>query len=288
MRSPLFLIFLLLHFLLFSNPALTKGEDELITVFVPSVPGIEKLLSENPTEAKKKGQKSIWKDDKIPEADILMSLIKPYSYLPQAMDMPQSFAMIFQPDPSLNRGEEPVRSDLLGDVEEIRYLDNKAWGANVALAEPGLYQFILEAKPFWNQEKNEYLQQNAKLFLPVLSSGSAWDKAASQGLEIVPLTRPYGLINPAFFSAKVLNNGKALADVRIRAARLNADKSSAPNRWSRDLETRTDGEGIFSLIFNEAGWWFCEAMTLGEPLKGPDGQMKETKKSAILWLYVGP
>ena len=288
MRSSLFPIFLILHVLIFSNPVLAGAEDELITVFVPSVPGIEKLLSENAGEAKKKGQKSIWKDDNVPEADILMSLIQPYSYKPQAMDMPQSFAMIFQPDSGMETGEEAIRRDLLGDVEEIRYLDNKAWGANVALAEPGLYQFILEAKPFWNQEKNEFLQQNAKLFLPVLSAGRGWDKALSQGLEIVPLTRPYGLIKPAFFSGRVLNNGKAVPDVRIRAARLNADKSAAPNRWSRDLETRTDSEGIFSLLLNEGGWWFCEAITDGEPLKGPDGQMKETQKSAILWLYVGP
>lgn len=272
--------------LLFFSPGQAKVEEDLITVFVPSVPGIEKLISERAPESKDKGQKSIWKNDDIPEADILMSLMKPQAYLASAMDMPQSFAMIFQADQALSSEEKPVRKDLLGDVEEIRYLDKKAWGANVALPEPGLYQFIMESKPFWDEKKNKYFQQSAKLYLPVLSNGSGWDKAVSQDLEIVPLTRPYGLQNPAFFSARLVKNGKAVEDTPVYAGRLNVNKKSSPSRWLEQMESRTDQAGIFSFVLNESGWWYCEATVQGEPLKGTDGEMKEVRKSAIIWLYV--
>lgn len=282
----IFLPVCLLVFLLVLFSSGQSRADDIVTVFVPSVPGIEKLLSESSVEAKSRKEKSIWKNDDIPEADILMSLMQPQAYQAWDMDMPQSFALFFQADREGWPEESPVRKDLLGDVEEIRYLDKKAWGANVALPEPGLYQFIMEGKPFWNEKKNEFFQQSAKLYLPVLSNGSGWDKPVSQDLEIVPLTRPYGLQNPAFFSAMLLKNGKAVSNARVMAGRLNVNKKAAPSRWHEQMETRTDQAGIFSFVLNEAGWWYCEALVRGEPLKGTDGQMKEARKSAIIWLYV--
>lgn len=281
MRSALSFICGAVLALLSCFPGAAIAEEDIVTVFVPSVPGIEKLLSENRTEIQNK--KSIWKNDDIPEADILMSLMKPGAYLPYPMDMPQSFAMIFQADAE---GAEPVRRDLLGDVEEIRYLDKKAWGANVALAEPGLYQFILEGKPFWDERKEIFLQQSAKLFLPVLSDGSGWSSPVSQGLEIVPLTRPYGLSSPALFSARVMSDGNAVSGALVKAGRMNINKKAPATRWLDILETVTGPDGIFSIVLNQAGWWYCEAVVQGEPLKGPDGQMKEAVKSAIIWLYV--
>lgn len=277
--------FLALLLVLFSNGQ-ARADDDITTVFVPSVPGIEKLLSESLAGAKNKGEKSIWKNDDIPEADILMSLMQPQAYQAWDMDMPQSLALFFQADKEDGLAESPARKDLLGDVEEIRYLNKKAWGANVALPEPGLYQFIMEGKPFWNEKKNEFFQQSAKLYLPVLSNGSGWDKAVSQDLEIVPLTRPYGLQNPAFFSAMLVKNGKAVSNAQVMAGRLNVNKKASPSRWHGQMETRTDQAGIFSFVLNEAGWWYCEASIKGEPLKGTDGQMKEARKSAIIWLYV--
>ncbi len=285
MRLFILLCYLAVIFPLSVKPGLAADED-IITVFVPSVPGIEKLLSENGGEARAKGQKSIWRDDTIPEADILMTLMQPNAYLAHGMDMPQSFAVLFQPDKAEGGEENPVRKDLLGDVEEIRYLDTKAWGANVALADPGLYQFIMEGKPFWNERKDEYYQQSAKLYLPVLSDGRGWDRSAGQGLEIVPLTRPYGLQEPALFTAKVLFNGKAVNEAEVIAGRLNVNKKAAPTRWHGKLETRTDQAGVFSVILNSPGWWYCEAVIKGEPLKGADGQMKDVRKSSIIWLYV--
>lgn len=261
---------------------LATAQEDLITVFVPSVPGIESLPADSGT-GKNAGKKSLWKDDRIPEADILMSLIRPYAYAPQAMDRPKSFAMIFQAD---DQQSAPVRKDLLGDVEEIRYLEEKAWGANVELAEPGLYQFLLEGKPVWNPEKDYYLQQYAKLFVPVLSDGAGWDKAVAQGLEIVPLSRPYGLVCPALFTGRLINNDKAVANAKVAAGRINTNKKKAPTRWHIQLESRTDAAGVFSIIFNEPGWWFCEASIEGDPLKGTDGELKEVKKSAIIWIYV--
>ncbi len=282
MKTFLFICFII-PVISFAWPDYVKADEDIITVFVPSVPGIEKLISENSPDSKKKTGKIIWKNEDIPEADILMSLMKPDSYLPYAMDMPQSFAMIFYGD---SGGEEPVRKDLLGDIEEIRYLDQRAWGANVALAEPGLYQFLLEGKPFWDEKKDKYFQQNVKLYLPVLSDGAGWDNTVTRGLEIIPLTRPYGLMAPAFFSARVVNDGKDVSGARVKAGRINIGKKSAPSRWHNYLETRTSQEGVFSFVLNQAGWWYCEAIIQGEPLKGTDGKMKELKKSAVIWVYV--
>lgn len=278
-------LFIAMVLLLYFSVQPVRAQEEIITVFVPSVPGIDALPNKNQGDAKGKKVKSIWKNEEIPEADILMSLMRPHAYEPFAMDRPQSFAMFFQADKAGENGEA-ARKDLLGDVEEIRYLDQKAWGANVALAEPGLYQFLLEGKPVWDAEKNRYFQHMAKLYVPVLSEGAGWDKAISQGLEIVPLNRPFGLRSPALFRGRLQNGDKPVANTRIVAGRINSSKKPAQTIWHRTLESRTDTEGIFSFIFNEPGWWYCKASVEGEPLKGNDGEMKDMEKSAILWIYV--
>lgn len=269
--------------LLSAPPHMCRAEEDIVTVFVPSVSEIDKLPSEKESGAKNGSGRLMWKNENVPEADILMTLMRPRSRTPYGMDMPQSFAMIFQPD----KGGEPVRKDLLGDAEEILYRDQKAWGANVELPEPGLYQFVAEGKPFWDERKGIYLQQSAKVFLPVLSGGSGWENPAGQSMEIIPLSRPYGLRCPALFSALALHDGRPAAGIPVSAALISsAGKNPAASRWSGFMESRTDSSGIFSFVFNQPGWWICDAAAAGDPLKGADGQMKEVRKSAIIWVYV--
>ncbi|MDE5878614.1 MAG: DUF4198 domain-containing protein, partial [Desulfovibrio sp.] len=183
-------------------------------------------------------------------------------------------------------GAQPERRDLLGDVEEIRYLDQKAWGANVALDKPGLYQFILEGRPWWDEERQIFLRHQATLALPVHGVDRGWSEPTGQSFEIVPLTRPFGLSAPALFSGRVLLDGKALAGVKVRMLRINADGAAAPSPWHEDMAAISNAEGEFSFLLAQPGWWCCEAITDGSPLKGPDGELKPVERAALFWLFV--
>ncbi|MDD4701452.1 MAG: DUF4198 domain-containing protein [Desulfovibrio sp.] len=225
------------------------------------------------------------------QVDVLITMMRPFQNQGLVMDMPQLFAVLRYDNASPVKDGlvQPVRRDLLGDVEEIGYLDHKSWGANVALTTPGLYQFIIEGRPWWDAAQGKFLQHYVKTMLPVHGVERGWDQPVGQIFEIQALTRPFGLTAPALFTGVALLNGKPLPNAAVRMARINTEKRTVPTPWHEELSARTDKAGQFSFILNQPGWWCCTALTPGDPLKGPDGQPKPLSLGALLWLYVdGP
>lgn len=222
------------------------------------------------------------------QVDVLITMMRPFQNQGLVMDMPQLFAVLRYDNASPVKDGliQPERRDLLGDVEEIGYLDQKAWGANVALAHPGLYQFIIEGRPWWDAAHGQFLQHYVKAVLPVYGVERGWDQAVGQTFEIQPLVRPFGLTAPALFSGVVLLHGKPLANASVRMSRINTEKRTVPTPWHEEMAARSDKAGQFSFILNQPGWWYCVAITPGDPLKGPDGQPKALNLGAVFWLYV--
>lgn len=147
------------------------------------------------------------------EVDVLITMMRPFQHEGLGMDMPQLFAVLRYDEatPVKDGVLQPERRDLLGDVEEIRYLDQKAWGANVALASPGLYQFIIEARPWWDAARDRFVQHYVKTTLPVYGVERGWELPVGQRFEIQPLTRPFGLTAPGALFRSGLVERTALA-----------------------------------------------------------------------------
>ncbi len=215
-------------------------------------------------------------------------MMRPFQYEGLVMDMPQMFAVLRYDSttPVKDGVAQPERRDLLGDMEEIRYLNQKAWGANVALSKPGLYQFIIEGRPWWDAAHGRFLQHYVKTTQPVYGVERGWSLPVGQRFEIVPLSRPFGLTAPAMFSGVVLMDGKPLAAASVRMARINTEKRPVPTSWHEDIAARTNNKGEFSFVLNQPGWWCCMASIPGDPLKGPDGQPKPLQLGTLFWLYV--
>jgi hypothetical protein len=222
------------------------------------------------------------------EVDVLITMLRPFQYEGLVMDMPQLFAVLrYDNATPLKEGHlQPERRDLLGDVEEIRYLDQKAWGANVALNKPGLYQFIIEARPWWDAARQRFVQHYVKTILPVYGVERGWDAPVGQRFEIVPRTRPFGLMAPVLFSGQARLEGKPLPNALVRMRRINMEKTAVPTPWHEELVARADSQGAFSFVLGQPGWWCCQAETEGAPLKGPDGQPRPLDMGALLWLFV--
>ncbi len=276
---------ILLFSLLFlsGTPHADPGRGHGVTVLLPSIPWLEKMDVSSEDKNKPRGRAGAKTDS--PEVDILISMMDPYANVGMDMDMPQTMAAFMHAPggESANFG----RIDLLGDIEEIRYRDKKAWGVNMALEKAGLYQFIMDAKPWWDEEKGIYHQHQVKVVLPV-ATDAGWHLPAGQSFEILPLSRPFGLSAPAAFSGRVLLDGKPAPDVTISMGRINSPRIEAQTRWHETLAARTDQAGQFSFVLDKPGWWYCEANIDGAPLKGPDGELKPVIRSAIFWLYVNP
>ena len=220
------------------------------------------------------------------EADLLMSGMDPVRYQGISMDPPRLFT-IYRFDKSMENPDEPAsREDRLGDLEEIRYLDQKAMGANVGFMRPGLHQFTIETQPWWEQTESGYAQHIVKVMLPVYGQDWGWHLPLNLQFEIVPNIRPFGLSAPALFSGRVLAGGKPCADAAVSVVRINTEKQPVPTKWHESAALRTDANGTFSVILNKPGWWCCMATRQGAPLKGPDGQSAPLALSTLFWLYV--
>lgn len=289
--------------------SLTSNISAQVTLLVPSQPSIEFLppVPEKNTEKRKvthtkkdnESQKILDKEPaaaipKAPsasiaqEVDVLITMMYPFRHLGLPMDMPQLFAVLRYDETTPTRNDilQPERRDLLGDIEEIHYLGQKAWGANVALDRPGLHHFIIEARPWWDAARQRFIQHYVKAIVPVYGVEHGWNLPAGLRLEILPLSRPFGLTAPAIFSGRAVRNGVPMTDISIRMLRINTDKHIAPTPWHQELAARADSNGQFSFVLNRPGWWCCQASTEGVPLKGPDGQLKPLELSALFWLYV--
>lgn len=220
------------------------------------------------------------------EVDLLIGGMEPFRNHGIAMDPPRLFT-IYRFDRDLADPTQPAhREDRLGDIEEIRYLNQKAWGANVGLDRPGLYEFVIETQPWWEPFQAGYAQHIVKTMLPVYGEGWGWHLPLGLSFEIVPATRPFGLLAPALFTGRVLVNGKPVTGLPVRIFRINTENVQVPTPWHEEMELRTTENGLFSVVLNRPGWWCCAATQQGAPLKGPGGQPSPLYISTLFWFYV--
>lgn len=280
-----------------------------VTLLVPSQPSIECPPAEAGQEKEKspvRGEKGVTAppagslEPAVPveggavsidkELDLLITLMRPDDHGCLDMEMPQLMSILrFDDHSPVEQGQlMGERRDLLGDLEEIRYLDSRAWGVNVAISKPGLYHFMIETRPRWRESRQRYEQDFVKTTVPVYGESRGWEIPCGLRLEVVPRTRPFGLTAPCLFSAQIRWQGAPLSGAQVRMYRINTDKTTPalPTPWHASLEARTDADGNAAFVLNRSGWWCCVAETDGEPLKGPDGTPKPLRFGGVFWLYV--
>ena len=224
-------------------------------------------------------------DLKANEINVSIAFGHPFAQRATDMDLVQMFAAIQHP---LEADGQLIRREFLDTLKPAKYLNKKSWIGAIPLSGPGLYRLVLETRPYWEEKQDIFLQQFAQMLVPVQGSEYGWDTPVGLKLEILPLTRPFGLRAPALFTGRVLLDGKILSDSAVRIEYLNVDRRTAPSPYHQTQRVRTDERGIFSFVCSYPGWWGFAAATKGDPLKGPDGQSKKTELSGVLWIYIDP
>jgi uncharacterized GH25 family protein len=224
-------------------------------------------------------------DPKPKELNISIAFGHPFAQTAMDMDLVQMFAAVRYP---LAEGGQSTRNEFLDTLRQVKYLKKDAWAGTIPLPEPGLYQLVMETRPYWEEKQGIFLQQFAQTLVPVQGFEYGWDTPVGLKLEILPLTRPFGLTAPTLFTGRVLLDGKILPDTPVRIEYLNEDKRSVPGPYHQTQRVRADERGVFSFVCPHPGWWGFAASTQGDPLKGPDGQSKNTELSGVLWIYIDP
>jgi nickel transport protein len=151
--------------------------------------------------------------------------------------------------------------------------------------ERGDFVFALHGSPIWMEEDHEFFQDTVQVVLHVQAQ-KGWDASVGKGMEMKPLTRPYGLQPGMVFQARVLVVGQALAGTMVEVERYNA---SPPANLPRDEHitrtAKTDPAGVVTVSLMEPGWWGLTASRSGGK-KEHDGKSFPIRERVTLWVLV--
>ena len=154
--------------------------------------------------------------------------------------------------------------------------------------ERGDYVIVLQVPPIWMEEEQEFLNDKVKAVLHVQAQ-KAWDREVSSSeypLDLVPLTRPYGLQPGMVFQAQVRVLGKPVSGTLVEIERYNP---APPDKLPRDEHiTRTaksDPSGVVTATLTDPGWW-CLTAQQDAGKKMHDGKEYPVRRRVTFWVYV--
>jgi nickel transport protein len=153
----------------------------------------------------------------------------------------------------------------------------KAWSLSLTPQVRGDHILVVEGQPV--QHGREKIRDWVKVVLPVGQVQRGWDRSLGLDLEVVPLSRPYGLVVGTSFRFTVQQKGKPLAGALVEVERLN---SKAPSPLPPEAEItrveKSDALGNAAATLDHAGWWIVS-------VTGPAHEGVHPRAS--LWVYVG-
>lgn len=181
-------------------------------------------------------------------------------------------------------------TNLTAALQPVLFRGDTNAGAWQARFEPvrGDTWLVLDCAPEVDREQKTVYREFVKTCVH-RGRQEGWERRSGQPLEIVPLTRPYGLRPGMVFSGRLLRGDAPAAGAEVYYERL-SDRPPAPGlRPPEPLITfavRTDADGRFVLALPEPGWWVVGAYVedLGTELHGDEPYRLEG--FAGLWLRV--
>jgi uncharacterized GH25 family protein len=151
--------------------------------------------------------------------------------------------------------------------------------------ERGDFVFVLHGSPIWMEENREFFLDTVQVVLHVQTQ-KGWDASLGKGMEMTPLTRPYGLQPGMVFQARVLAEGKALAGTLVEVERYNPSlPASLPPDEHITRTAKTDPRGVLTASLMEPGWWGLTAARINGT-KEHDGKSFPIRERVTLWVFV--
>ncbi len=165
------------------------------------------------------------------------------------------------------------------------------WQIPFTVKKPGDHLFLVEPQPYWEPAEDKFIVHYTKVVVNALGKEEGWDKPVHAPIEIVPLTRPYGLWTGNVFQGQVLVAGKPAPGVDVEVEYLSASpenkkKVTIPADSYVTQVVKTDVNGVFTYAMPKAGWWGFAALTEGPEKLTHDGQEKEVEIGGVLWVHV--
>jgi cobalt/nickel transport protein len=175
----------------------------------------------------------------------------------------------------------------LTDSLEPRTVDGQAaYTAEYTLQRPGAHVFYLEPAPYWEAGEKSYLVHYTKVVVDAFGAWGGWDAAVGFPVEIIPLSRPYGLWTGNVFRGVVTRDGKPVPHAHIEVEYLNdAGEITPPASAFETQVLKADENGIFVYGLPKAGWWgFAALVDTEQTMTSPDGEEVDVETGGLLWV----
>jgi len=164
----------------------------------------------------------------------------------------------------------------------------KAYEFDYTPASRGDHLLALQAGLQWDEEEGAWLSDSAKAVLHVQAE-SGWDRRAGHELEVVPLSRPYGLVPGDLFRFRVLYKGGPATGVRVERELLSPappKPSELPTEVFIAISSNTDERGMAAFTFPGSGWYGITAVRHTDRELERGGRKGKIIERATFWVYV--
>ncbi len=177
------------------------------------------------------------------------------------------------------------KTSMLSKLNEIKVMGHKAWELNYKIKRPGVYQFYMVPKPYWEPAEDKFIVHYTKTVIGAFGMEEGWGQAVGLKTEIIPLSRPFGMYSGNVFQGIVMLDGKPVPFSEVEVEYYNRDgKAKAPTEYMVTQVIKADANGVFTYAVPCPGWWgFAALNTSNQKLKHA-GQDKEVELGAVIWV----
>ena len=208
--------------------------------------------------------------------DLQVSFSHPMEVVGMDMAKPKSFGVV----------AGGSKEDLLGTLKPAQVMGKAAWASQYTLKKPGVYIFQMEPEPYWEPAEDSFIVHYTKVVVPAFGDEEGWDKEVGQKIEIVPLTRPFGLYAGNVFQGIVKLDGKPMPYAEVEIEFYNRDnKAEAPTEYMVTQAVKSDRNGVFTYAVPKAGWWGFAALTTADFKLKKDGKDTAVEIGGVIWVY---
>ncbi len=210
--------------------------------------------------------------------ELTLSFSHPFEGHGMKMEKPAAFYVV----------RDKQKTDLLKTLKKTVIMGHQAWHTTYKVKRPGVYQFAVIPKPYWEPAEDISIIHYTKTIVAAYGADTGWDRPLGLPTEIVPLLRPFGNYAGNSFVGQVLLNGKPVPFAEVEVEFYNrGQKLKAPSDYHVTQLIKADPNGIFTFTCPRPGWWGFAALNEADyKLKNPEGREKGVELGAVLWIYL--
>ncbi len=211
------------------------------------------------------------------KVDLALTFTHPFEGGPvMSMGQPQAFGVTV----------DGTTTDLLDSLVETPIEGQVAYTASHNVAGPGDYIYHVTPAPYWEPAEGVMIVHHTKVVVDAFGADEGWDAVVGLPVEILPLTRPYGLYAGNLFRGVVTKAGDPVPGATVEVEWRNDGTVTAPTDVHITQVVKADANGVFAFAMPRSGWWgFAALLEAEETMANPDGEQVPVEEGALIWVH---